>query len=157
MSSRGRSTSSRLGELASGMRIGRFVSVGAVGAVVDTATVVALTAGLGVYRGSAKLAGAELAIVLMFLLNENWTFADEADGGRRSVLWRFAKSNAVRAGGVLVATVVFVHVSGLDVRLPVGGEELWLVVANGVGIASGTLVNYVAESLFTWRIAATAE
>ncbi|WP_129114904.1 GtrA family protein [Halegenticoccus tardaugens] len=141
-------------ELASGVRVGQFASVGAVGAVVDTATVVALTSWLGVYRGSAKLVGAELAIVLMFLLNENWTFASEGGGGLRGLLWRFGKSNLVRAGGVLVATVVFVHVSGLDVRLPVGGEGLWLVAANGVGIAAGTLVNYVAESLFTWRVAA---
>ncbi|MFB6155858.1 MAG: GtrA family protein [Haloferacaceae archaeon] len=147
---------SRLDELVSGIRFGQFVSVGAAGAVLDTSTVILLTTHAGLYRGSAKLVGAELAIVLMFVINERWTFAEEGQDGRRAVLRRFLKSNLVRAGGVLVATAVFVFVSGLDYRLPVGGQSLWLVVSNGVGIGAGTVVNYVAESLFTWRVGASA-
>ncbi|MFB6122956.1 MAG: GtrA family protein [Haloferacaceae archaeon] len=143
----------RLGALLSGVRFGQFASVGATGAVLDTATVVLLTTQFGVYRGAAKLVGAELAIMLMFLINEHWTFAEQGSAGMRAFLGRFLRSNLVRAGGVLVATGVFVVVSGLQVRLPVGGEGTWLVVANLVGIGVGTFVNYVAESLFTWRVA----
>jgi putative flippase GtrA len=144
--------SSKVDELVSGIRFGQFASVGAAGAVLDTTTVVLLTSYVGVYRGSAKLIGAELAIVLMFVINERWTFAEEGAAGRRALVRRFLKSNLVRAGGVLVATGVFVVVSGLEYRLPVGGQNLWLVVANGVGIGVGMFVNYVAESLFTWRV-----
>ena len=145
-------TERRLDALVSGVRFGQFVSVGALGAVVDTATVVVLTTQFAVYRGVAKLVGAELAIVLMFLVNDRWTFADAGEAGPAATAWRFFKSNLVRVGGVLVATGVFVAVSGLPVSLPVGGTALWLVVANGVGILAGMVVNYVAESLVTWRV-----
>lgn len=141
--------------LGSSERAGRFLAVGLVGFGVDTGTVLALTSQLGVYRGSAKLVGAELAIVVMFLLNENWTFADHGAAGRLAFVNRLAKSNLVRMGGVAVATVLFVVISGLDVRLPVGGEALWLTVSNAIGIAAGFLVNYTAETLFTWRVART--
>jgi putative flippase GtrA len=145
-------TEGRLDALLSGVRFGQFASVGALGAVCDTSLVVLLTTYGGFYRGSAKLVGAEVAIIVMFLVNEHWTFSAEGEAGRWSFLRRFLKSNLVRAGGVLVATVVFVLVSGLDYRFPVGGEGLWLVFSNGVGIAVGMFVNYVAESLFTWRV-----
>ncbi|MGM0591634.1 MAG: GtrA family protein [Halobacteriota archaeon] len=145
----------RLSALVSGLRFGQFLSVGAAGAVLDTATVVVLTTQFGLYRGSAKLVGAELAIVLMFLINEHWTFAEEGAEGRRALWRRFLRSNLVRVGGVLVATVVFVYVSGLPVALPVGGEGTWLAMSNAIGIGVGFLVNYVAESLFTWRVGTT--
>jgi putative flippase GtrA len=144
--------SERLDELLSGVRFGRFVSVGAVGAVVDNLTLLALASGAGVYRGAAKLAGAELAIVVMFLINERWTFAEEGAVGRRPAVRRFLRSNLVRAGGVLVATAVFVVVSGLAPPVPWLPEPVWLTVANGCGILVGLVVNYVAESLFTWRV-----
>jgi len=142
----------RVGELLSGVRLGQFVSVGGLGAVVDTGTVVLLTTQLGFYRGTAKVIGAELAIVLMFMINEHWTFAAEGEAGRRPFLRRLLKSNLVRVGGVAVATVVFVAVSGIEVTLPFGGEALWLTIANVIGIGVGFVVNYVAESLFTWRV-----
>lgn len=142
-----------LDELLSGVRFGQFVSVGAAGAVVDTTTTVLLTARVGLHPGASKLIGAELAIVLMFLINDRWTFAAAGDVGVGPKIRRFLKSNLVRAGGVGVATVVYVLLAGIDVPLPVGSQELWLVIANGAGIATGMLVNYTAESLFTWRLA----
>jgi putative flippase GtrA len=142
----------RLDALLSGVRFGQFASVGAAGAILDTTTVVLLTTQFGVYRGASKLVGAELAIMLMFAINERWTFAEEGATGARALVGRFLRSNLVRAGGVLVATGVFVVVSGLPVTLPVGGEGAWLAIANGVGIGVGMFVNYVAESLFTWRV-----
>lgn len=138
--------------LGSGVRFGKFASVGAAGAAVDTATILLLTSKLTVHPGFAKLIGAELAIIVMFIINERWTFAEESDGG--GVLRRFAKSNLVRAGGVGVATVVFVAVAGIEFSLPVGGREAWLVIANGAGISVGLAVNYVAESLITWQVQA---
>jgi putative flippase GtrA len=87
----------------------------------------------------------------MFAVNERWTFADEGDPDR----WprRLLKSNLVRVGGVLVATAVVTALDTyVDVAIPVLGFDLWLVFANGAGIAAGLLVNYVAESLFTWRV-----
>lgn len=142
----------KVDELLSGIRFGQFASVGLIGAILDTATVIVLTTELGIYRGFAKLIGAELAIITMFLLNEHWTFAEEGAAGVLPFLRRLGKSNLVRAGGVMVATVVFVFVSGFQVDLPWGGRALWLTIANAIGIGAGFIVNYIAESLFTWRV-----
>lgn len=142
----------KVGELLSGIRFGQFASVGLIGAILDTATVIVLTTELGIYRGFAKLIGAELAIITMFLLNEHWTFAEEGAAGVLPFLRRLGKSNLVRVGGVMVATVVFVIVSGFQVDLPWGGRALWLTIANAIGIGAGFIVNYIAESLFTWRV-----
>lgn len=142
-------------DLLSTIRVSKFVSVGIIGAIVDTATILLLTTQFGLYRGAAKIIGAELAIVVMFLINEHWTFAEEGAVGLPAFLKRLLKSNAVRIGGVAVATIVFVVVSGLAVELPVGGEPLWLTIANAIGITAGFIVNYIAESLFTWRVGRT--
>ena len=146
----------RIDALFSGVRLTQFLSVGALGGLLDTVTVVLLTTQFGVYRGYAKLLGAELSIVLMFLINEHWTFASEGADDRGAFLRRLLRSNVVRLGGLLVGTAVFLIVSGLDVDLPVGGEALWLTISNVIGIGVGFVVNYVAESLFTWRVGVDA-
>lgn len=143
--------------LASRLRFGQFVSVGVVGAIFDNAMLALLTAGLGVTPELAKLAGIETAIVVMFLVNDNWTFAEEGAEGLVAGARRLATSNVVRAGGIAVQLVVFsamyrlvpvsVVVRGLGREL-----DLWLFVASGTGILAGLLVNYVTESLVTWRI-----
>jgi len=164
--------SERLRAIASGARFGQFVSVGVVGAACDTAVLVVLTEGLGVFPEIATLVGIETAILVMFLINEHWTFADEGDGDRDSLLARLKRSHVVRAGGVTTQFAVFVVVfRGLsrDVVLadvgpwialtrllglgPVAPDlDVWLIVAKGCGIGVGMLVNYVFESLFTWRV-----
>ena len=158
-------------ELLSGIRFGKFVSVGAIGAVCDTAVLVALTAGLGVLPELATLVGIETAILVMFAINERWTFADEGSRGRTPLLGRLKRSHLVRAGGSLAQFLVFVVVYRLlfvpvtlgDVAVVraalglvggggVAGLDLWLLVAKGTGIGVGMVVNYAAESLFTWRV-----
>jgi len=142
----------RIRALLSGVRFGQFASVGAVGAVCDNAVLGTLL-GLGVAPEPAKFAGAETAIIVMFLINERWTFAEEGAAGPGPLLRRFLTSNLVRAGGVLVATAVFSQVyRNFDVTLALFGVDLWFLAANLVGILAGMVVNYVAESLFTWQV-----
>ena len=164
----------RLEALASRVRFGKFVSVGAVGAVVDTAVLLTLAEGLGVLPELATLIGIETAILVMFAVNERWTFADEGAPGRRSLLGRLKRSHLVRVAGSLTQFGVFVLVyRGLFVALTLGdlpvwtgvvaavglssstvaGLDVWLLVAKATGIGVGMVVNYVFESLFTWRVA----
>jgi len=147
----------RLRAVASAARFGQFVSVGAAGASLETVIVALLTAGvvtdLSVHPLLAKAVGAEASISLMFLLNDRWTFADEGGSGVASLLRRYARSHAVRLGGLAVAfATLYVLTSWTDVRLVVAGANLWPTVANAIGIATGMVVNFVAESLFTWRV-----
>ena len=142
----------RFRALASGVRFGQFASVGAVGALCDNAVLGTLLH-VGVGPEPAKLAGAEAAIVVMFLVNERWTFAGEGAPGAKPLLRRFLTSNLVRVGGVLVATAVFSQVyRNFDPTLDVFGFDAWFLAANLVGILAGMVVNYVAESVFTWQV-----
>ena len=143
----------RLDALRSRLRFGKFVSVGVIGAVADTTVLVILSEILGVLPEIATLAGIETAILLMFAINERWTFADQGRSDARSLGGRLVRSHGVRAAGSLTQFVVFVAVfRGFEVAVLVAGFDLWLVVAKGSGIAVGMMVNYVFESLFTWQV-----
>ena len=143
----------RVGALLSGTRFGKFVSVGVVGALCDTAVLTLLVEVGGVLPELAWAAGVETAILVMFAVNDRWTFADHSDGDRRSLFGRIVRSHTVRAGGVLTQFVVFYALlRGVPVELPLAGVDLWLLVAKGAGVGVGMLVNYVAESLFTWQV-----
>lgn len=133
-------------------RFGRFAGVGAVGAVCDNVVLLSL-ATAGTTPELAKFAGIEAAIVVMFVLNERWTFAGAGRPGPFPALRRLATSNVVRIGGIAVQLVVFsIIYRWLHVDVSALGVDLWLLVASGAGIGCGMVVNYVTESLFTWRV-----
>lgn len=143
----------RIAALRSRVRFGKFVSVGIVGAACDTAVLVFLAEVVGLLEELALLVGIETAILVMFLINDNWTFAGEGREDRRSFVGRLARSHAVRAGGIVTQFVVFVIVFRLlFVPITVAGIDAWLLVAKGAGVGCGMLVNYTFESLFTWRV-----
>jgi len=138
--------------LLSASRFGRFASVGVVGAAFDVTVSTALSE-LGVFPELAVFVGIEVAVVVMFLLNDNWTFARQGAAGLRAALGRLARSNLVRAGGIIVQLATFrflFRVVALD--LDVAGIDGWFVVSKVAGIGTGMVVNYVAESLVTWQV-----
>lgn len=144
--------STRVATILSGVRFGKFVSVGTLGALCDNA-VLALGLALGVTPELAKLAGAEVAILVMFGFNERWTFENEGEHGPKPLARRLLTSNVVRLGGVLVATLVFSFLYRYaDVQIIIAGRDLWFLVANGCGILAGLFVNYALESTLTWRV-----
>ncbi|ESP89920.1 GtrA family protein [Candidatus Halobonum tyrrellensis] len=144
---------STLAALASGARIGQFVSVGVVGFVFDLTVSTALRE-LGVFPELAAAVGIETAVIVMFLLNDRFTFAQQGTRGLAATARRLARSNAVRLGGIAVQLATFTAVyRGLAVPLTVAGVDGWFVVSRAAGIGVGMAVNYVAESLFTWRVA----
>lgn len=135
-------------------RFGQFVSVGAVGAVFDLTASSVLTAGLGVSPEIAKLVGAEVAIIVMFVVNERWTFAAHGADGGWAILRRFLKSNLVRSGGVAVQVGVVAALTRLPIALDAFGVDLWELATFPIAIGCSLLLNYVLESLFTWRVTA---
>lgn len=133
----------RLGAIVSGTRFGQFLSVGVLGALFDNALLIGFHGFGGISLGSAKLASAEAAILFMFACNERWTFSGWGKNGLNGLARRVVTSNLVRLGGVAVATGVLLVLTKLGV---------WYVLANVVGIGVGALLNYVLESLLTWRV-----
>lgn len=130
--------------LLSGVRFGQFLSVGVVGLAFDTMVLFLLTDVASVAPVPAKLASAETSIVVMFLLNEQWTFSRWGESTAPELGRRLIKSNVVRVGGVAVATtVMYVLYNWFGV---------WPVLGNFVGVGAGFVVNYLFESLFTWRV-----
>lgn len=134
----------RLQSLASGIRFGQFLSVGAVGFVVDNVVLTGSIEVLGMSVLLAKAISAESAIVVMFIANEYWTFDRWGETSFLALSWRFLKSNLVRSGGAATATVILLALT------EVAGLHYFL--ANTIGIGVGFVFNYVGESLFTWRI-----
>lgn len=128
-------------------RLGQFFSVGLVGLICDTLVLVALVELFRLSPVVAKLGSAEAAIVLMFVINDRWTFRGMGEADPFSVLRRLLRSNLVRTGGVLVAlTTLYVCHEYLGI---------WYFVANVIGVGTGFLVNYVFETLVTWRAHST--
>ncbi len=147
------SDANRVEALLSGARFGQFVSVGIVGAASDNAVLATLRLLFGVPELWAKAAGVETAIVVMFLVNEHWTFAGEGEPGRGPFLRRLGKSHLVRSGGVTVQLVVYwLLIEQVDLTVTVSGTDLWFLLASPIAIAVAMLVNYVFESLFTWQV-----
>jgi len=126
--------------------------VGAVGAVLDTIVTLSLKEGLAVHPDLAKFVGAECAIILMFFINEHWTFSDQGESGRFALARRLLTSNVVRSGGLAVQLITFSFVRRLPVSIVVLDVELWKILPIFIAIGTAFVVNYVAESLFTWRV-----
>ena len=133
-------------------RFGQFAGVGAAGAVVDLTVSAALVLAGLLPPEWAKVVGAECAIILMFLINDRWTFADHGANGWRAKLRRLAKSNVVRSGGIAVQFLVVVALTRLDVIVVVGETDVWPVLTMPIAIGCAFFVNYTAESLLTWRV-----
>ena len=144
---------SRFEGLASGIRFGQFASVGVVGAICDNAMLTLLKLGFGVPDELAKAAGIETAVIVMFLLNDRWTFADQGESGVVARLRRLLKSNVVRLGGIAIQLAVFtLLVNRAGVELLVAGTDVWFIAASLIAIGMAMFVNYLAESLFTWQV-----
>lgn len=143
----------RLKVLFSKKRFGKFVSVGAVGAVFDIAILVLLVEFVGITEEIAVIIGIESAILLMFVLNDTWTYADMGKSSYWALFRRLVKSHAVRSGGAVTQFVVFVIVYRyMYIPIEFAGLATWLLVAKGAGIALGMMVNYTFETLFTWAV-----
>lgn len=134
------------------VRIGQFVGVGAVGAAVDLSISSVLTLSAILPAEWAKLVGAECAIILMFLINDRWTFADHGAAGFVAKLRRLIKSNVVRSAGLAIQFVVVYVLTRIGVTVVVAGTDLWPLITLPIAIGCAVAVNYVAESLLTWRV-----
>lgn len=134
----------RLRSLASAGRLLQFVAVGTVGATVDMSLLVVFHSVVGLPLVISKLAGAEISYLVMFVINERWTFSSFGRTSVRARLRRLATSNGVRLGGLITATIALVILTET--------AGVWYPLANAVGIGVGFFVNYTLESLLTWRV-----
>lgn len=134
----------RLSHLVSLQRFRRFLMTGGLGMVVDM-SVLALVVELGLLRPVfGKLVSAETAFLVMFAVNESWTFSEVGSAERSALLRRLLTSHGVRIGGVAIATAVLYVLHNF--------YGVWYLFANAAGIGVGFFANYVFESFLTWRV-----
>ena len=134
----------RLQSVLSGLRFGQFLSVGIIGAICDNVLLAIIVETFGILPTVAKVISAEIAIIVMFSINEQWTFTNFGSSSIRSTGRRFVTSNLVRVVGVSIALVVLFTLHSVF--------HIWYLIANIAGIGLGFVVNYIAESLLTWRV-----
>jgi dolichol-phosphate mannosyltransferase len=120
----------------------RFGLVGGSGVLVNNAVLLALVEGLRVPPVAAAAVATECAIVSNFLLNDRWTFADARRAASRSWARRFASYNLLTLGGLVLSVGVLALLHGV--------AGMHYLLANGVGIAAGTLWNYGSNHQWTW-------
>lgn len=138
----------RLASIRSAPRFGQFLSVGVVGALIDNAVLALAVEFGGLVPVVGGLLAKELSIASMFVLNEQWTFAEAGDGGWWALLRRLLTSNLVRAGGAVIGLTVLYLLTEYT--------GVWYLLANVLGIGVGFLANYVGENLVTWQVHRTA-
>lgn len=125
-------------------RLLQFLSIGIMGAVVDNLVLIGIVEAGILSPTPGAVISKESSIMVMFILNERFTFSQHGVESKLGTLVRFLKSNFVRSGGAAVGIgVLFVLHTFFG---------MWYVIANIIGIGVGFIVNYTFESLFTWRV-----
>ncbi len=119
----------------------KFGVVGVVGFAVDTATVYALRATLGLY--AAGLASYIVAATVTWALNRNWTFRGQGGGEAHRQWVRFVLANMV---GFLLNRGTFV---ALVATVPLCAEQP--VLAVGAGAIAGMFVNFGLSRALVFR------
>lgn len=146
-------TKSKFNQLVQLTRVGQFVSVGVIGAIIESVVIAILTIIMGSSPVVAKIVGAELSISTMFVINDKWTFATEGSVGYFPQVLRWVKSHLVRIVGLTVSfTVLYILINYFNYSIIIFQADFWPVVANIIGICVGMVINYIAESLYTWSI-----
>ncbi len=128
-----------------GRRYLRFNLVGAIGIVVQLATLAALTSGLHLGYLVATALAVETAVLHNFIWHERYTWAD-----RRSLRWRDVAARLARFN----FTTGAISIGGnlLLMRLLVGQAHLPAMVANLLTIAACSVVNFLVSDRVVFRL-----
>jgi putative flippase GtrA len=147
MPEQGRSTtqpSLRAGARREGERLAKFLVVGAVAFVVDTAALGGLVF-LGVDRTVAKGTAFVLAVIASFLGNQFWAYRDSRSKPIGRQMLEFAGISLVGLGVNLSAFTVADRLLS-----PAIGSGLSLYVAHAAAVGSAMVWNFVANRLITY-------
>jgi putative flippase GtrA len=117
--------------------VGRFLLIGALGAIVNTGALFVLHQEAQLPLIFASVLAVELAIASNFIWNNRWTF-----GRRELSLGRFARFNLVSLGGLAITTItLWALVTELGLNY---------LLANLVGISLATTWNLAGSFRWIW-------
>lgn len=125
-----------------GGSFGKFLVVGTIGFIINT-TILEVMVRFGFHPALGSGAGAELAIISNFFLNNAWTFGSRKVQGLRAIR-KFLQFNMTSVGAILIqAGTVWIGTTIFGVSL-----YRWFYVL-GVGI--GLVWNYTMYSKVIWK------
>ena len=115
----------------------RFNAVGASGIVVQTGALALFKGLLHIHYLAATVLAVETAVLHNFVWHEHWTWKDRTAAHRGALgrLLRFNLSNGL----------ISIAVNLIFMRVLVGGLHFPYLAANFIGIAAGSLANYLAS------------
>jgi dolichol-phosphate mannosyltransferase len=119
----------------------KFCVVGTSGVIVNMGLLIVLTRLFGIVLEYASPIAIEISIISNFILNNIWTF--RARTIKSSLLKRFARFHVVAFSAGIVNYVIL-----LSLHYAAGIVD---IIANLIGIAAATIVNYVLNSRWTWK------
>jgi len=65
---------------------------------------------------------------------------------------RFFRSNLVRSGGLAVQFLIVRALRQFEITILIAGFDVWQLIPIPIAIAGSLGINYIAESLLTWRV-----
>ena len=119
----------------------KFSVVGTSGVFVNMGLLLILTRLFGIALEYASLIAIEISIISNFVLNNIWTFRKRTV--KIPLLKRFARFHIVAFSAGVVNYIIL-----LSLHYGLGLTD---VIANLIGIAAATIVNYVLNSRWTWK------
>lgn len=119
----------------------KYAIVGALGVLVNSAFLYALTEWCGIFYLFSAAIASELSIINNFLLNDEWTF--EATTKAHSKLKRFITYQIISViGTVILIGVMFILTESLGV---------YYIFANWGGVGVVFIINYLLNKHITWK------
>jgi putative flippase GtrA len=129
---------SPVAEAVAGARWFKFYLVGAIGIVVQFASLALLAGVLHINYLVATALSVEAAVIHNFLWHERFTWADRPSHGLLTSLRRLAHFNLTTGAISLLGNLLLM-------RLLVGQAHLPLLLANALSIASCSVLNYLVS------------
>ena len=134
----------RTEEFPAARRWAMFYFVGALGILIQLATLAAFTKGAGLHYLPATALAVEAAVLHNFLWHERWTWSDRAARNKSAQwtrLWRFQMTNGVLSlGGNLVL-----------MQILVGIYHLHHTLANILSVAICSILNFLASDRLVFQ------
>lgn len=121
-------------------RFGKWLVVGAIGAVVDYSILIALVERVGLYPLLAQAISFTCAVVNNYILNRTWTFGDIKHKGPAV---QFTQFFIVSILGLLTRTVIF--------YILLEWLGIWYRVAWAIAIIVVLIWNFFANLVWTFR------
>ena len=121
-----------------------FLSVGALGIVVQFCVLAALASGLGLNYLIATALAVETAVLHNFIWHESWTWSDRSRRDRAGLWKRLARFHLANGGISIGGNIVLM-------RLFVGTFAINTLLANALAIALCSILNFLASDRLVFQ------